>query len=356
MDKATREKLLKKAKNDPEFKARLISSLKGEQNKTATSLNTDDAAAFAAWAKMSNPQGMSVNEVISYLTQAGVKIRQPGEAGPVAKRGPLDVGEIVLVDPSKCIHPENKKNCGILEHTADNNQFCIVVKRTEPADLRELCTYQLSPIDTATGQVGRKKFEFKAVMPVRGIGGLTKKLEKAEAKGDTTAVNRILGEMREKALAPHNGHGIYRAPFSDISHYQRVLSTPKMGDFVMVYERGGKLPVPAIRSQYAEKSNKDRTRQTLLSGDFDDLVEGGLASYGKIYYEGEMKGAGYTKKDESFYFKIDTVSQGYTAANPSVGTVYYIAKASDLPSEREWKADLRQRFQAIVEEHLEDLL
>ena len=36
-------------------------------------------------------------------------------------------------------------------------------------------------------------------MPARGIGGLTKKLEKAEAKGDTNAVNKILADMREKA-------------------------------------------------------------------------------------------------------------------------------------------------------------
>lgn len=356
MDTTTREKLLKKAKNDPAFKARLIAALKeGEQSKTGSALNTTDAAAFAAWAKMSNPQGMSVNEVKSYLAKAGVKIRQPGEAAPVKKRGPLEVGEIVLVDPSKCIHPDNKRNCGVLEHTPDNEQYCIVVARIEPADLRELCIYQVSPIDTTTGRVGSKKFEFKAVMPARGIGGLTKKLEKADAKGDISGANRILGDMREKALSPHNGHGLYRASFKSLAHYQKAISTPKMGDFVMVYERGGKLPVPAIRSQYAEKSNVDRTRQTLISGEFDDLVEGGLANYGKIFYEGQMKGAGHRKEDDAFYFLMDTVSQGFTNANPSVGTVYYIAKASDLPSESEWKADLRERFQAIVEEHLGDL-
>lgn len=353
MDKAQRQQLLKLAQKDPAFKAKLINILKTD--KLATALNTDDAAAFAAWAKMSNPQGMSVNEVISYLTKAGVKIRQQGEAAPVKKSGPLDVGEIVKVDPSKCIHPDNKRNCGVLEHTPDNEQYCFVVARIEPADLRELCIYQVSPIDTKTGKVGSKKFEFKAVMPARGIGGLTKKLEKAEAKGDTAACNRILGEMREKALAPHNGHGLYRASFKSLDHYKKVIAQPKVGDFVMVYERGGKLPVPEIRKQYAEKSNADRTRQTLLSGEFDDLVEGGLANYGKIYYEGALKGAGYSKKGE-FYFLLDTVSQGFTNANPSVGTVYYIAKASDLPSEREWKDDLRARLQAVVEEHLQGAL
>lgn len=354
MDKKQREQLLKLAKKDPAFKAKLINLLKTD--KIATALNTDDAAAFAAWAKMSNPQGMSVNEVKSYLASAGVKIRQPGEKAPAKKRGPLDVGEIVYVDPSKCIHPDNKRNCGVLEHTPDNEQFCIVVARIEPADLRELCIYQLCPIDTTTGRVGSKKFEFKAVMPARGIGGLTKKLEKAEAKGDTNAVNKILADMREKALAPHNGHGIYRAKFKNLRHYQKAISQPKVGNFVMVYERGGKLPVPAIRKQYAEKSNVDRTRQTLLSGEFDDLVEGGLADYGKIYYEGEMKGAGHRQEDEAFYFSIDTVSQGYTNANPSVGTVYYIAKASEMPSEREWKDDLRARLKAVVEEHLRQSL
>jgi len=353
MDKAQREQLLKLAQKDPVLKAKLIEILKTD--KLASALNTDDAAAFAAWAKMSNPQGMSVNEVISYLTQAGVKIRQQGEAAPIKKRGPLDVGEIVKVDPSKCIHPDNKRNCGVLEHTPDNEQYCYVVARIEPADLRELCIYQVSPIDTKTGKVGSKKFEFKAVMPARGISSLAKKLEKAEAKGDTTACDRILGEMREKALAPHNGHGLYRASFKSLDQYKKVISQPKVGDFVMVYERGGKLPVPEIRKQYAEKSNADRTRQTLLSGEFDDLVEGGLANYGKIYYEGALKGAGYSKKGE-FYFLLDTVSQGFTNANPSVGTVYYIAKASDLPSDREWKDDLRARLQAVVEEHLQGAL
>ena len=37
-------------------------------------------------------------------------------------------------------------------------------------------------------------------MPTRGIGGLTKKVEKGEAKVILAACNRILGEMREKAL------------------------------------------------------------------------------------------------------------------------------------------------------------
>ncbi len=354
MDKTQREQLLKLAKKDPAFKAKLIDLLKTD--KIATALNTEDAAAFAAWAKMSNPQGMSANEVKSYLASAGVKIRQPGQSGPAKKSGPLDIGEIVLVDPSKCIHPENKRNCGVLEHTADNEQYCIVVARIEPADLRELCIYQLSPINATTGKVGSKKFEFKAVMPARGIGGLTKKLEKAEAKGDTTQVDKLLGDMRVKALAPHNGHGIYRAKFRDLKHYQKYISQPRVGNFVMVYERGGKLPVPAIRSQYAEKSNVDRTRQTLLEGEFDDLVEGGLANYGKIYYEGEMKGAGHRKEDEAFYFSMETVSQGYTNANPSVGTVYYIAKASEMPSAREWKDDLRARLKAVVEEHLRQSL
>jgi hypothetical protein len=353
MDKTQREQLLKLAQKDPSFKAKLVNILKTE--KIATALNTEDAAAFAAWAKMSNPQGMSVNEVISYLTRAGVKVRPQGESAPPKKKGPLEVGELVKVDPSKCIHPDNKRNCGVLEHTPDNEQYCYVVARMEPADLRELCTYQVSPIDTKTGKVGSKKFEFKAVMPARGIAGLTKKLEKAEAKGDTTAVDRVLGEMREKALAPHNGHGLYRASFKDLAHYKKVINQPKVGDFVMVYERGGKLPVPSIRKQYAEKSNVDRTRQTLLSGEFDDLVEGGLSDYAKIYYEGQMKGAGYSKSDE-FYFLMDTVSQGFTNANPTVGTVYYIAKASDMPSEREWKDDLRARLKAVVEEHLKGSL
>ena len=68
-----------------------------------------------------------------------------------------------------------------------------------------------------------------------------------------------------------------------------------------------------------------------------------------------MKGAGYSKSDE-FYFLLDTVSQGFTNANPTVGTVYYIAKASDLPSDREWKDDLRDRLKAVVEEHLKGSL
>jgi hypothetical protein len=53
MDKTQREQLLKRAKQDPAFKAKLISLLKTD--KIATALNTDDAAAFVVWAKMSNP-------------------------------------------------------------------------------------------------------------------------------------------------------------------------------------------------------------------------------------------------------------------------------------------------------------
>jgi hypothetical protein len=344
------KELLRLAKQDPELKTRILAILKASKQ---ASLSTDDSAAFSAWCKMSNPNGMSEAEVLKYLAKNGVSISQPGETAVVRKKGPIEVGEIVKIDTSKCLHPDNKKNCGKLEHTPEVPLCNVVVDVICPADLNEFCTIKISPIDLETGRVSSKKFEFTAVYPKR-ITGLTKKLEKAQ--GDQNKVDVVLKELRNKSLTPHDGVGIYRTGFSSLNSYQKFLETPPTpkAPFVLVYERGGKLPVPQMRKQYIDKANVDRTRQTLQFGDFDDLVDGGIDAYANIYYEGDVTKAGYGKKDGAFYFMMVAEGQGFTAISPSKGTVYYIAKASEMPSQAEWQEDLRERLKAVVEAHLRE--
>jgi hypothetical protein len=356
----SKEKLLRLAQKNPEIKSQIIEALKGAvANKRASASHTADSAAFAAWAKMSNPTGMSEKEVMEYLVAQGVTITPKGETAVARKTGKLEVGEIVHIDLSKCLEPRNKKNCELLARTPENQQFCMVVEIREPRDLTEMCTIVVSPLNTTTGKPVSKKFEFVAVYPKR-IAKLTKDLEKAQAKNDQDKVQTILGQLRDKSLEPHNGHGIYRAGFKNLASYQTYLENLSNEDvseeFIIVYDRAGDLPTPAFRKQFVEKANKDRTRQTLLEGKFDDLVEGGLASYANVYYEGEIGKAGFAKKDGTMYFMLNAGGAGYTSISPAKGKVFFIAKASEMPSEAEWTQDLRQRMAAVVESHIGELL
>jgi hypothetical protein len=311
---------------------------------------TSDAAAFAVWAKLSNPSGMTANEIQTFLTSNGVTVFTDSSSKPSSKRGPLQKGEIVYVDASKCLAPENVQNCKKLTLDPNNEIFCVVSDIICPQDLAEMCTIRLSAINPVTGRVGNKKYDFKAVYPTR-IAGLTKKLNKAEAKGDDATKNKVLQELRDKSLAPHNGVGIYRSRYSSLKAYKEALvAEPPSETFVVVYERGGNTPTPEIRKMYAEKKNAELALKSLMEDDFADLVDEDFEKQASTYYEGEIHWGAFNKKGE-FYFKM--LAHGVdTYVNPSVGRIYYIASVRNLPSISAWTDDLKARLKAQVEANI----
>ncbi len=351
-----RKKVIHLANTKPELRPFLIPLLKGASldevlsNKIALNKEASptDTGAFAAWAILSNPTGMTETEVKKSLTTHGVSIKEPTDGGPAisSKRGPLEVGEIVLVDASKCVNPNNKKNCEALGFNPATPVYLIVKDVICPAELTALCTVVLSPI--LDGKVSSKVFNFEASYPTR-IAGLTKDLEKATKKGDVAKIQEIQTELREKSLTPHDGLGIYRTGYKNLSTYLKYLEMfEAQTKFVVVYERVGTAPIPAIRRDFVDTSVSARTRQTEIYGEFSDIIDH-VESFSSRYYIGPVK-YGAMSREGKLFFAMDTkLSTGSdTFFSPDKGTVYFMAPLSDLPSN--WQSDLRARLADLVSE------
>ena len=311
---------------------------------------TDDPAAFAAWARTASPTAITEKGAINYLTSKGVYITPKDVVRKKAKRGPLEVGEIVRVEGTKCTHPQNTANCKKLSFSLENPIYCVVLNIFKPEDLKENCTIEIAPI-SREGRVGNK-FQFTAVYPTK-IAGLQKKLERAEKKGDLNLQKDILSNLRDKSLSPHDGVGLYRS-YKDKSSYMEAMTPKSVTTFAIVYDRGGNTPAPKARKDLTRDMLAQRKKKTSLYGNFSDLMDGDLADYSVLYYEGEIVSAGYNKKGD-FYFRInERGGRGFTSINPSVGKLYYISSERDMPSERAWMEEFKERLSDIVNYEVSD--
>lgn len=300
---------------------------------------TNDPAAFAAWAKMSNPTGMTANDVKSYIASQGIFIRPQGST---SNRGPLQVGEVVTVDAKNCTNPFNKKVCNLLNYDKEAPIFCVITSIQKPSDLRELCTIEVAPIN-AKGGTGNS-FSLKAALPVK-IKALQKKLDKATNSGDIEEQKKILGVLRDKALSPHKGVGLYRA-FRSIDQYMGSLKKAPL--FVVVYDKGGKAPSPQVRRDLTKRMLLEREKKTTLHGNFQDLFEGELDSYSVLYYEGNLVSAGHNKSGQFVLTLNESDGRSYTAMNPELGKIYYISTQEDMPSEDVWVREFKERLNDTV--------
>ena len=351
MDKKQREQILKIAKKDPVFKAKIIEVLK------SASRGDHDSAAFAAWAKMTNPQGMSENEAKAVLTSAGLNIKPPVPKelkNQKTPRKPLQVGQVVSVNKHKCNADQNQRNCDRLHTSPENDVYYQIVKLNEPRDLRENCSFEISPIDPTNGKVSSKKFTFCCVLPQRGTKKLLKELQDAEASGNARAIEDAQMKIRVKTQFGGATLGLFSA-YRDLESYKRskYIGYDRPEAFVAVYERGTSLPTPETRKEFNQATNKEQTRQTVVFGEFDDLIES-LENYNAIYYEGVCTGGAHHKKDDYFYAKFKDEERGWTNLTPSLGKILWMGKKSDIP--RNWKEDLRARLKAVIEEHLRESL
>ena len=315
--------------------------------KTSASILTNDSSAFSAWAKMANAKGMTAKEAASYLAGEGVHITPKGTARPSQRRGPLEVGEVVKVDGTKCTHPENVKNCGELEYSVENPQYCVILEITKPEDIREACTIIVAKINLVTG-APEGRYSFKAVDPAKGISGLNKKLRAAQKNGDTEKEEMILRAIRDKALSPHNAVGLYRA-FRDLPSYLKRTSKKT---FAIVYDKGGESPTPQMRKNLTREVLEVRKKKTSLHGNFNDLMDDELSKYGAIYYEGEIISAAHNSSGEFFFTVYERGGRGYTSINPNVGRLYFLSSAQDMPAQRTWVADFKARINDLIKSTL----
>ena len=351
MDKKQREQLLKIAKKDPVLKAKIIEVLK------SASRGDNDSAAFAAWAKMTNPQGMSENEAKAVLTSAGLSIKPPVPKElkrEKVSRKPLQVGQIVSVNKHKCNAEQNREKCEDLHTSPDHEIYYEIMELDEPRDLRENCTFEISPIDPTTGKVGRARHKFCCVLPQRGTKKLLKDLQDAEASGNARAIEDAQKAIRVKTQFGGQALGLFSA-YRDLESYKKAkyIGYDRPEAFIAVYERGTSLPTPETRKEFNKATNKEQTKRTVVFGEFADLIEG-LESYNAIYYEGVCTGGAHHKKDDYFYAKFKDEERGWTNLTPSLGKILWMGKKSDIP--RNWKEDLRARLKAVVEEHLRESL
>lgn len=311
-----------------------------------------DAPAFAAWAILSNPTGMTEDDVKKVLVSSGIEIKPPASQGGQVRSttsGPLQVGEIVIVDGAKCTNPNNARHCKALSFTPQNPIYFVVKDVIRPEDLNAKCSIVISPLG-AKGKPTAKTFIFEADYPTR-IAGLTKKIQSAQKKGDTAKEEALLIELRDKSVSPHAGLGLYRSGFSSVRTFQKYLKEYESSTmFVVVYERSSTTPIPALRRDFVSDYSARSVQQAVNFGDFDDVIDD-LSDYASRFYEAPIP-FGATSESGSLYFGMDTrrTRGSNSIMSPSKGKVYFIAPISALPSEATWKQDLKDRLEDLSEE------
>ena len=332
------KKFLKLATKNPKLKDQLIQAIKN------AGFSTSDTGAFALWAKLSNRKGMTENDVLKYLSKKGIRVKPKGEKRS-KKKGPLEINEVVKVDPYNCVSKENKQNCAELKFSKDEPQFCLVQNIERPENVKDTCTVTLQKINNVTGKVEPQKYEFKAIDPVRCKKYYTA-ISKAEKKADLQLIEKSYLDLRNYCLTPNSSLGIYRASFRDLASYQKSLTAPPPQKFILVYKAGKPTrdPEPSMRKDFSDRIREEKMLDTSTSGTLPDLPN--LEAYMETYYEGIITGAGYKSGDETFYFTL-MVNNKWLSVNVDLGNVYFIGTPSELPNENDWKRDLLERLEDL---------
>jgi hypothetical protein len=315
-------------------------------------ISTNDAPAFAAWAILSNPNGMTEDEVKKALVSNGIEIKPPVAKGTSStKRGALEIGEVVIVDGSKCVNSNNMALCKSLSFSPTNPLYLVVKDVVRPVDINSKCSVVLSPL-TSEGRPTRKTFIFEADYPAR-ISVISKKIQKAQKNGDSATEQTLKEELREKSLTPHSGLGVYRTGFSSLGSLQKYISDyDSSTKFVVVYERDTTTQVPKMRSEFLRDYSSRSVQQSTNFGEFDDQIED-LKDYASRFYEAPIRFGALSSKGNSLYFGMDTRrSRGANSImSPTKGKVYYISPVHSLPNSSVWKSDLRERLEDMAQDN-----
>ena len=285
MNKEQRDQLIRLAKQDPTLKAQLIDLIKGKQ----ASRGDDDAAAFAAWCKMTNPMGISPKKVHEILEDCGLPVQPPVPKSQQTKkaRSPLQVGNIVELSVTGKCSDKNKAKCTELERSAQLKLYYKITKIKLSEDLRDDPEIVVKSIDGSSGSaVYGSEHTFYGVVPARSQNKQNKLVQAAKDSGDPRKLEGALKAMREMKMMGSAQLGLTKKYPSEKEWADSNLITAvplRRGvEIVCVYEKGGDLPTPEYRKSHIRDTNKQQVRDTLMRGEFTDLIES-LDSYNGIY-------------------------------------------------------------------------
>jgi hypothetical protein len=295
------------------------------------------------------------------------------------------VGEVVKVLGRKCTHELNSNNCRNrkIGFSQDNPKYFVItdIRGDSSRDskgypvfvLQGLVTYQeeMHPANQAKGNSMKMEGEldsganyiFHAVPPSKGTKGILDKIAKQNQYMETGSkrynegtLNSLKEDLASKALEPHEGHGLYRAGYRSIEHFQKSLSKfRKAQQFEIVYKRGLENEVPEYRAGFVDQYSDAMELAEAIQNEeieVDQLLDdNSLRKYGMMHYQAPIGYFGDTKKGEKFA-QVDTrITRGsYATINPNVGKIYYIGKVGQRPSG--WKDALKD----LLSEQAEELL
>ena len=352
MDKKQREQLLKLAKKDPVLKAKLIATIKD------ASRGDDDAAAFAAWCKMVNPMGLSDSRVQSILEDCGIPVAPPVPKDQQVKkaRTPLVKGNIVQVtsNASKCYN-RNSEACAKIENSGKIKLYYKICDISFGKELRDDPVFTIRSIDGSKGTIEYgEEIKLYGAVAQKSQAKQTKLVKAAEETGDPRKLESALLVLREMKMMGSQTLGMTKKYHSEEqwaeSNLVGAVPLRRGVEIVCVYERGMDTPVPDYRKSHIRDTNTSQLRDTIMRGEFAELIES-LDSYNGIYYEGDVTSAAHGKKaPQNLYFRMKDLGRSWTTISPAVGKLYWVGKKSDMP--RNWKQDLRDRLKAVVEDHL----
>lgn len=327
-----------------------------------------DNAEFAAYCVLrselggENPYTESTMETI--LTKLGVPYRPPTSEGGKKRsitRGKLNVGEVVIVRAEKCSHELNVRNCRALNYSVDNPVFFMVESIVLPSNPDDHPIIKVKELDEM-GQQGTKTYDFYAVPPARGTKKYVDEIakqERYEAEGSKRFNAKKLADAKEaldnKALEPHDGHGLYRAGYGDVKYFQRYLAEFNSREkFEVVYQRGLEDTPPRFRTSFTQQVQAEALKEMIETETVevtDLLDDDSIRKYASFHFMAPISFFGKNEKTNASYAKVDTrLSRGSdTFISPTVGKVFYIGKVGQRPSG--WKDHLTQ----LLAERAEDL-
>ena len=109
-DTTLRGKLIRLAHEKPALREKLLPLIRASLQAEGKLAFMDDTSDFVQWALWKNDRKNAM-EVQKFLERLGLELYVPVEGGPGPKRGPLDVGESVMVDKTKNTNSSNVDAC-----------------------------------------------------------------------------------------------------------------------------------------------------------------------------------------------------------------------------------------------------
>ena len=322
-------------------------------------LSARDDQEFATWCALralyKNVNGYTEAQFKTILTGLDVPFRDTSSAEGGArsvKRGPLEIGEVVIVRADKCSHELNMRNCKALNYSVDNPVYFKVENIVYPSDPNEFPIIKIARIDDE-GKLTSSTYDFHAVPPSKGTSGLIKEIQKQEGYRDTgnkrfneAKLLKSIEDLDAKALEPNDSLGLYRSGLGDFRSFSRYMSEFQSREvYEIVYKRGMDIEPPEFRIDH---SNRYIDKSLIEETDTDELIEERtLRAYGSMYYRTPI-GFFSTNKKGEVYAQLETKLQRgvQTAISPSVGKVFYIGKIGERPSG--WREELAE----LIAEHI----